>query len=38
MFYDIMSVFIILHNIIIEDVFDTHESIVNLNVMFVDSR
>ena len=34
-FHDILSVCIIMHNIIIEDEFDTHGSIVDLNVMFV---
>ena len=35
MFHDILSVCIIIYNIIIEDEFDTHVSIVDLNVMFV---
>ena len=39
MFHDIMSMcIIIIHNIIIEDEFDTHGNIVYLNVMFVDGR
>ena len=37
MSHDIMSMcIIIMHNIIREDEFDTHGSIVDLNVMFVD--
>ena len=35
MLHDIMSVCIIMYNMIIEDEFDAHESIVDLNVMFV---
>ena len=35
MFRDIMSVCIIIHNMIIEDEFDTHVNIVDLNVMVV---
>ena len=35
MFHDIMSVCIIMHNMIVEDEFETNESIVDLNVMFV---
>ena len=35
MFHDIMSMYIIMHNMIIEDEFEVHESIVDLNVMFV---
>ena len=35
MFRDIMSVCIIMHNIIIEDEFNAHGNIVDLNVMFV---
>ena len=34
----IMSTYIIMHNMIIEDEFDTHKSIVNLNVMFIDRK
>ena len=30
-----MSMYIIMHNMIIEDAFETNESIVDLNVMFV---
>ena len=35
MFHDIISTCIIMHNMIIEDEYDTHGSIVDLNVMFV---
>ena len=35
MLQDIMSMCIIMHNMIIEDEFDDHGSIVDLNVMFV---
>ena len=34
----IMSTYIIMHILVIEDEFDTHKSIVNLNVMFIDSK
>ena len=36
MFQDIMLTCLIMYNMIIEDEFDTHGSIVDLNVMFVD--
>ena len=35
MLHDFMSMYIIMHNMIIENEFETHESIVDLNVMFV---
>ena len=35
MLHDIMSVCIIMHNMIIEDEFDVHGRIVDLNVMYV---
>ena len=35
MLHDFMSMCIIMHNMIIEDEFETHGSIVDLNVMFV---
>ena len=35
MFHDIMSVCIIIYNIIIENEFDTHGSIIYLNVIFL---
>ena len=35
MLHDIISTCIIMHNIIVEDEYDTHESIVDLNVMLV---
>ena len=35
MFHDIISACIIMHNMIIENEYDTHGSIVDLNVMFV---
>ena len=35
MFHDILSISIIMHYMIIEDEFDAHGSIVNLNVMIV---
>ena len=35
MLHDFMLMCIIMHNMIIEDEFETHESIVDLNVMFV---
>ena len=35
MFHDIISACIIMHNMITEDEYDTHESIVDLNVMSV---
>ena len=38
MFHDIISVCIIMHNMIIEDEFDTYESTIDLNVMFVNNK
>ena len=35
MFHDIMSAYIIKHNMIIEDEFDTHGEIGHLNVMLI---
>ena len=35
MFHDIMSTCIIMHYMIIEDEFDAHGSIINLNMMFI---
>ena len=35
MFHYIMSLCIIMHNMIIEDEFDAHVSIVDLNMMFI---
>ena len=35
MLHDIILACIIMHNMIIEDKYDTHGSIVDLNVMFV---
>ena len=35
MFHDIISVCIIMHNMILEDEYDTHGRIIDLNVMYV---